>query len=94
VWANLSEKLSDRFGMTLKYGGGPEDRRNALLKLSDRIYLFERLEETYIRELGGRSASEMSEIHMQEMTNVVSLRRQIEELFDAAISDMDEKQGI
>lgn len=44
AWAELSEKMADRFGFELKHGGGPMDKRDYLLKLSDEIKKFEDLE--------------------------------------------------
>jgi ppGpp synthetase/RelA/SpoT-type nucleotidyltranferase len=34
-WAQLSERLADRYGFQLKYGGGPEEIRTGLLELSE-----------------------------------------------------------
>ena len=41
MWAELSEKLADRFGFELKYGGGPEAMRRILIELSDSIHQIE-----------------------------------------------------
>ena len=41
LWAELSEKLADRFGFELKYGGGPEAMRRILIELSDSIHQIE-----------------------------------------------------
>jgi ppGpp synthetase/RelA/SpoT-type nucleotidyltranferase len=41
VWAELSEKLADTFGITLKYGGGPVLIRKTLDDYSDLIADFE-----------------------------------------------------
>ena len=43
TWAQLSERLADRYGFDLKYGGGPEDVRQALLELGDFGTVIERL---------------------------------------------------
>lgn len=91
AWANLSEKLSDKYGMSLKYGGGPKERREPLLRLSDTIYVFERFEELYQKSLGEKPASEMSGLEVGQMTTIVTLRIQIENLFEAAISAVGEK---
>lgn len=37
LWAQLSEKLSDKFGPTIKYGGGPPEVQNQLLRYSENI---------------------------------------------------------
>lgn len=41
VWAELSEKLADTFGISLKYGGGPKDVRNILDDYANLIAKFE-----------------------------------------------------
>ena len=35
AWAQLSERLADRYGFELKYGGGPEVVRSALLEYAE-----------------------------------------------------------
>ena len=35
AWAQLSERLADRYGFDLKYGGGPPLVRDALIAYSD-----------------------------------------------------------
>lgn len=35
IWAQLSERLADRYGFELKYGGGPQDVAAALSEYSD-----------------------------------------------------------
>ena len=44
LWAEHSEKLADKFGITVKYGGGPEDIRQRLEVLSKGIGFVEHLE--------------------------------------------------
>ena len=46
VWAELSEKLADSFGIDTKYGGGPEFTRKNLTVLSLLIEKFERNPDT------------------------------------------------
>lgn len=43
AWAQLSERLADRYGFELKYGGGPQTVRLALLELADVIHAIEDL---------------------------------------------------
>lgn len=43
LWAESSEKLSDLFGIEVKYGGGPDDIRTLLGSLSDVFATGERL---------------------------------------------------
>ena len=44
LWAEHSEKLADKFGIAVKYGGGPEDIRQRLEVLSKGIGSVEHLE--------------------------------------------------
>jgi ppGpp synthetase/RelA/SpoT-type nucleotidyltranferase len=93
AWAELSEKLSDKFGMSLKYGGGPEKQRAALSGLSDIIYRFERSEERYIRDnLGAGSAAALTGDEIDRMAKLVTKRLVLEELLSsasAAIGDVE-----
>jgi putative GTP pyrophosphokinase len=41
AWAELSEKLADKFGIAIKYGGGPDDKRMLLQALSKVVATFE-----------------------------------------------------
>ncbi len=43
AWAELSEKLADRFGPDVKYGGGPADFQNLLKSMSRSISIVEDL---------------------------------------------------
>jgi putative GTP pyrophosphokinase len=44
LWAELSEKYSDRFGVDTKYGGGDKAIRSALDAASNLVARFERIE--------------------------------------------------
>lgn len=44
LWAELSEKLSDRFGIELKYGGGAASLRDFLLSDANLVAEFEKVE--------------------------------------------------
>jgi putative GTP pyrophosphokinase len=51
LWAELSEKLADRYGFELKYGGGPDKVRKGLQQLSQVIATYEEAEkETFLLE--------------------------------------------
>jgi hypothetical protein len=41
MWAELSEKMADRFGIECKYGGGPSDVRDFLSQFAEIITTFE-----------------------------------------------------
>lgn len=49
AWAELSEKLADVLDPTVKYGGGPENIRIALARLSTRLWSEEEAEENLLR---------------------------------------------
>jgi putative GTP pyrophosphokinase len=53
LWAEFSEKLADRLGAEIKYGGGPELVRELLAKLSDLVEAFEVNQKT-IAEVEGK----------------------------------------
>ena len=44
LWAELSEKAADTFGIEIKYGGGRKTVREALERASETVASFERLE--------------------------------------------------
>lgn len=44
LWAEMSEKIADRYGQGLKYGEGPESWRAILISYSGLISLFEKFE--------------------------------------------------
>jgi len=48
LWAGLSERLSDRLGIELKYGGGDPSFRSTLDGLSETIREFEALDSKII----------------------------------------------
>jgi len=47
MWANLSEKSSDVLDPTIKYGGGPDEWRNRLGKLSESVAAYEKFEKIH-----------------------------------------------
>jgi ppGpp synthetase/RelA/SpoT-type nucleotidyltranferase len=93
AWAELSEKLSDKFGMSLKYGGGPEKQRAALFRLSDIICTFERVEERYTMDsLGADRAADLTRNDLDRMTKLIAIRLELEGLLSsasAAIGDVE-----
>ena len=74
VWAELSEKLADQFGIALKYGGGPQSIRRTLDAFSDLIADFERS-----LDIDGRQDEPVNKLKMdirQSMLDVgVALRQ-------------------
>ena len=49
LWAEHSEKLADKFGIAVKYGGGPENIRQRLEALSKNIWFVELLEANSVK---------------------------------------------
>lgn len=50
TWAQLSERLADRYGFELKYGGGPEEVRDALLEYAGFAAIVERFSSGVMHE--------------------------------------------
>jgi ppGpp synthetase/RelA/SpoT-type nucleotidyltranferase len=77
-WAELSEKISDRFGSELKYGGGPEFYRQLLMKLSELVASLEALE-TRIHAARGKadiaSADDALFNEIEEMQGAIERQR-------------------
>lgn len=94
LWAELSEKLSDRIDSSIKYGGGTEELRTALAKFSDLILSHE-AQEWFVAEntQHGALAHELHEgYHEQVRVNrsaLESRRRELIQLFQRAISIVD-----
>jgi putative GTP pyrophosphokinase len=42
-WANLVERLSDMLGIVVKYGGGPEKLKEAVMLYGDSLYAYDKL---------------------------------------------------
>jgi len=56
AWAEISEKLADKYGLELKYGGGPVPVRDFLLRFSDNIASFEEVEDEQLLEYAGSAS--------------------------------------
>lgn len=73
MWAELSEKLSDVFDPSIKYGGGPPDLRVWLLEFSGGIGRFENLAR-------GRSPSKIQAMKRQLREVIEQLLAQLSKL--------------
>ncbi len=80
LWAQLSEKLSDVFDPTIKYGGGEPAFRDGLSEVSNNVATLEALE---LRAQGAGGAGELAEEKRRT-------RRLLEDLIAAAA---DEQSG-
>src|SRR5262249_6201107 len=49
LWAEVSERLSDKVGIELKYGSGPDDLQRMLLAAARSVARYERLEASIAR---------------------------------------------
>lgn len=70
-WAQISEKLADRYGIEVKYGGGDEASRAALHRLSNEI---QRIETVELRI----EALDVGALSDDEMEDLAALRADIE----------------
>lgn len=70
-WAQISEKLADRYGIEVKYGGGDEASRAALQRLSNEI---QRIETVELRI----EALDVGALSDDEMEDLAALRADIE----------------
>lgn len=64
LWAELSEKVSDKFGQEIKYGGGPSHVRKTLDELSALIARYEKLQDSSFKKIidvVGGSKEELAE---------------------------------
>jgi len=79
AWAELSEKLADRFGQGLKYGEGPPDQQLFLAGLSRDIAEFEVDEVNYVigyvSDLGGDQPESLEDLESPEMRREAILNR-------------------
>jgi len=71
MWANLSEKSSDVLDPTIKYGGGPDEWRNRLGKLSESVAAYEKFEKIHAvavasNEVFEKATAEQLEHHLPE----------------------------
>lgn len=74
-WAELSEKLADTYGISLKYGGGPPEIRQTLDEYSDLIAQFER--HLDLADAGNSSISRLKQNIRHTMINLsIAMRKQ------------------
>ncbi len=87
AWAELSEKLSDRFGTELKYGGGREDVRALLSSLSGTIGDFEQLEwELEAADSGTELSVASSDAEGDRKSRMAAVRRDLRSGIDALVT--------
>ena len=82
-WAQLSEKLSDIFGIDVKYGGGPEPASEMLSLSSERIAELETLEEQVA--FGDRDHPAYEEV----MGRLETLKEELASRIEAALRSLD-----
>lgn len=93
LWAELSEKLSDRFGIELKYGGGAVSLRDFLLKYANLVAEVEKQERQLLvlsaRLRAGRtgSADFIEEERIQQ--RFANLREAVKQLLRSANEEWD-----
>jgi putative GTP pyrophosphokinase len=92
-WAEVSEKLSDVFGHSIKYGGGDESLQNHLQKLSELVAKIEQREKQLDRLLAeSASTTQSPEDTWAEASDMreslEQYRQQVNEICDAMIADI------
>jgi ppGpp synthetase/RelA/SpoT-type nucleotidyltranferase len=96
IWAEISEKYADIYGSEIKYGGGSEDIRRILERMSGAIAKYEGLEakcEGWVKALGQlRELDKINKIkEMQEAMR--GLRKDIAEILNLEISRFEAEKG-
>ena len=96
IWAEISEKYADIYGSEIKYGGGSEDIRRILERMSGAIAKYEGLEakcEGWVKALG--QLRELDKINkIQEMQEAMrGLRKDIAEILNLEISRLEAEKG-
>jgi ppGpp synthetase/RelA/SpoT-type nucleotidyltranferase len=71
AWANLSESLADRFGQSVKYGGGPHQVRETLDELSEQVRTLEEAEQAFRDLVSPDSLAEFGEANELALANVM-----------------------
>ncbi len=87
LWAEFSEKSSDRFGSMIKYGGGPEAARQTLVTAAAAIAACESVEELFEAGLGSVKPSERDELMRGKIEIAVLLKAAIASLDDPNTKD-------
>lgn len=78
LWAEISEKLADQFGIEVKYGGGPDIARQSLESMRDIVKRFEMLEAKHITFRTENTKGEMEEMRneiQQMLTRFAELNK-------------------
>jgi len=81
-WAQLSEKLSDVVGPSVKYGGGPEQLKSKLLRLSEIVGKAEAVES---RLLAMESPADHRKLTNQAAAQFVEAKQQLKDLLNEMI---------
>ncbi|HYW52894.1 MAG TPA: hypothetical protein VE826_02935 [Dongiaceae bacterium] len=71
VWAELSERLADRYGFELKYGGGPADISSALADYSDFAYAVDRFAD--FRQGQGEDLTGAVEVYLERLPSIMEV---------------------
>jgi len=91
LWAELSEKYSDKFGQALKYGGGEEKHRNVLVRLSDLIANYEGLLTDSLKKIIEQAEhdNKVSDTEYKRIGKLRDFANEIVELINDVINDID-----
>jgi putative GTP pyrophosphokinase len=69
VWAELSERLADRYGFELKYGGGPPNITRALAEYSDFAFAVDRFADPRIG--GAQDVTGVVEAYLERLPAIM-----------------------
>ncbi len=77
-WAELSEKVSERFGTEIKYGGGSPRSRSALVRNSKLVARFEQAEAEFARQLIRGAESNWQVLRFRDADRLRAQRERLE----------------
>lgn len=86
LWAELSEKFSDVYDPSIKYGGGEELIRRMLVEASEALTMMEEVE---IKHLNKEHAEEL-----EEWREMVQAREQFTQILSDTISKLMKRKGL
>jgi len=84
-WSEISEKLADLYDPAIKYGGGPQNMQETLLKMSNLISIIENLEKT---DLSGRTIKDSKEISDDKLREI---KIKLEEMLNMIIANFENR---
>jgi ppGpp synthetase/RelA/SpoT-type nucleotidyltranferase len=87
IWGEISEKYADLYGSEIKYGGGSQEIRRTLKRMSTSIARYERLERRLARLRESDKVKEIREEMRELRLNLAAA------ILDDEISRIENKKG-